>query len=50
MSDKTITQVALFPNLTGVGSTQMRRNRVAAYARVSTDNLNKKTSFASQFD
>ena len=50
MSDKTITQVSLFPNLTGVGSTQMRRNRVAAYARVSTDNLDQKTSFAAQVD
>lgn len=50
MKDRRITKLIPIPKLVNVNNEPIKKKRVAAYARVSTDNLEQQTSFASQVD
>ena len=50
MTDRKVTKLTAVPKLTSVNNTIIRKKRVAAYARVSTDNLEQQTSFIAQVD
>ncbi|MCM1167912.1 MAG: recombinase family protein [Ruminococcus sp.] len=50
MNDRKITKLTPIPKLAAIDNKLIRKKRVAAYARVSTDNLEQQTSFSAQVD
>lgn len=50
MKDRIVKKLEPLPKINGFNNNPIRKKRVAAYARVSTDNLEQQTSFDAQVD